>query len=126
MSHATPRPTVRFPPDGDLPPTLDPRAPLDDGDHFPEDQPIEFQRTLRPQHRQDHRILVGPHARVPDRHNRRSPQPPRYGHEDLGDITRRVKVYVPEYDGKLDPNIISSQIGWITWRTILIGMACLT
>ncbi|XLU26498.1 hypothetical protein S245_062564, partial [Arachis hypogaea] len=43
MSHATPRPTVRFPPDGDLLPTLDPRAALDDGDHFHEDQPIEFQ-----------------------------------------------------------------------------------
>lgn len=39
-------------------------------------------------------------------------------------MTRRVKVDVPEYDG--DPNLISSQIGWITWRTILIGMACLT
>lgn len=41
MSHATPRPTVRFPPDGDLLPTLDPR--VDDGDHFHEDQSIEFQ-----------------------------------------------------------------------------------
>jgi len=35
-------------------------------------------------------------------------------------------VDVPSYDGKLDPNLISSKIGWITWRTLLIGMACLT
>lgn len=41
MSHATPRPTVRFPPDGDPLPTLDPR--VDGGDHFHEDQSIEFQ-----------------------------------------------------------------------------------
>lgn len=40
--------------------------------------------------------------RVLKRHNRRSPQPPREGHEDLGNITRRVTV--PEYDGN-DPKI---------------------
>ncbi|CAL0314774.1 unnamed protein product [Lupinus luteus] len=43
MSHATPRLTVRFAPDGDLLPTLDPRVALDDGDNFYEDQRIEFQ-----------------------------------------------------------------------------------
>lgn len=113
MSHATPRPTVRFPPDGDLLPTLDPRAALDDGDHFYEDQPIEFQSDP---------ILGFQIDRTGVHHNLLG----MYGHEDLGDITRRVKVDVPEYDGKLDPNLISSKIGWITLRTILIGMACMS
>ncbi|KAF2286834.1 hypothetical protein GH714_031343 [Hevea brasiliensis] len=100
---------VRFNPVGNMPLHFEERTHIGYDEHVLDVTPnIHFRQDPHFEH-YDHNGRAfdrnyrqsNPHGRLFDRDNR---QPPGYANNENVDITRKVKLNAPEYDGKLDPN----------------------